>query len=159
GGRGEAAALVPLPVPEEAEAGPGRGVAVARLPRPVGGRAGPAGARLGEAEGGGAPGGGGGRARGGRARAGGGTRPSVRASRLPSCGSPARAVRVSAGRERDLIRGGGVRTMKPRTPTEQTPPLEDGQRLTQPEFHRRYQAYPEDVKFELIGGVVHMASP
>jgi Uma2 family endonuclease len=39
------------------------------------------------------------------------------------------------------------------------PPLVHGQRLKQPEFHRRYEAYPEDVKFELIGGVVYMASP
>ena len=29
----------------------------------------------------------------------------------------------------------------------------------QAEFHRRYEAYPEDVKFELIGGIVYMASP
>src|SRR5437773_8207990 len=39
------------------------------------------------------------------------------------------------------------------------PPLYTGDRLTQAEFHRRYEAYPEDVKFELIGGVVYMASP
>src|SRR4051812_10108602 len=37
--------------------------------------------------------------------------------------------------------------------------LREGDRMTQEEFHRRYEAYPEDVKFELIGGVVHMASP
>lgn len=40
-----------------------------------------------------------------------------------------------------------------------TPPLNNGDRLTQSEFHRRYEAYPEDVKFELIGGIVYMASP
>lgn len=39
------------------------------------------------------------------------------------------------------------------------PPLRPGQRLKQPEFHRRYEQYPEDVKFELIGGVVYMTSP
>jgi hypothetical protein len=39
------------------------------------------------------------------------------------------------------------------------PPLYNGDRLKQPEFHRRYEAYPEDVKFELVGGVVYMASP
>ncbi len=39
------------------------------------------------------------------------------------------------------------------------PPLRQGQRLTQAEFHRRYEAYPGDVKFELIGGIVYMASP
>lgn len=38
-------------------------------------------------------------------------------------------------------------------------PLRHGQRLTQAEFHRRYEACPEDVKFELIGGVVYMGSP
>lgn len=39
------------------------------------------------------------------------------------------------------------------------PPLTSGDRLTQPEFHRRYQMYPDHVKFELIGGIVYMASP
>ena len=39
------------------------------------------------------------------------------------------------------------------------PPLRDGDRLTQTEFHRRYLAYPEDVKAELIGGIVYIASP
>jgi len=39
------------------------------------------------------------------------------------------------------------------------PPLTDGERLTQREFHRRYEAYPKNVKFELIGGIVYMASP
>jgi Uma2 family endonuclease len=48
----------------------------------------------------------------------------------------------------------------PRTTTaESLPPLRPGMRLSQPEFHRRYEAYPDDVKFELIGGVVYMASP
>ena len=37
--------------------------------------------------------------------------------------------------------------------------LYNGDRMTQPEFHRRYQAYPDDVKFELVEGVVYMASP
>jgi hypothetical protein len=41
----------------------------------------------------------------------------------------------------------------------QLPPLRAGERLTQTEFHRRYQPHPEKEKFELIGGVVHMASP
>ena len=35
----------------------------------------------------------------------------------------------------------------------------NGDHLTQVEFHRRYQDYPDDVKCELIGGVVYMASP
>lgn len=39
------------------------------------------------------------------------------------------------------------------------PPLENGDRLTQKEFHRRYEAMPENVKAELIKGVVYMSSP
>jgi Uma2 family endonuclease len=39
------------------------------------------------------------------------------------------------------------------------PLLVNGDRLTQAEFHRRYETYPEDVKFELIGGIVYMVSP
>src|SRR5271163_1994297 len=37
--------------------------------------------------------------------------------------------------------------------------LENGERMSQPEFHRRYAACPGDTKFELIGGIVYMASP
>jgi Uma2 family endonuclease len=44
-------------------------------------------------------------------------------------------------------------------PTNGVPPLREGDSLSQPEFHRRYLQYPEDVKFELIGGIVYMASP
>lgn len=36
------------------------------------------------------------------------------------------------------------------------PPLEPGDHLDQPTFHARYVAMPEDVKAELIGGVVFM---
>lgn len=39
------------------------------------------------------------------------------------------------------------------------PPLENGDRLTQAEFHRRYIAMPQVKKVELIEGVVHMPSP
>ncbi len=39
------------------------------------------------------------------------------------------------------------------------PPLFNGDEMDQPEFHRRYQQYPDDKKFELIGGIVYMASP
>lgn len=39
------------------------------------------------------------------------------------------------------------------------PPLVNGDRLTQPEFHRRYEAMPSHVRAELIGGIVYMASP
>ena len=37
--------------------------------------------------------------------------------------------------------------------------LRNGDRLKQPEFHRRYLAHPGDEKIELIGGIVYMASP
>ncbi len=52
--------------------------------------------------------------------------------------------------------------MKPRSRTPRKPPLpplHNGDHLTQVEFHRRYEAYPEDVKVELIGGIVYVASP
>jgi hypothetical protein len=39
------------------------------------------------------------------------------------------------------------------------PPLQHGDRLTRDEFERRYNAMPKDVRAELIGGVVFMASP
>ncbi|MBW4472493.1 MAG: Uma2 family endonuclease [Stenomitos rutilans HA7619-LM2] len=39
------------------------------------------------------------------------------------------------------------------------PPLENGDRLTRPEFERRYNAMPEVRKAELVEGVVYMASP
>lgn len=39
------------------------------------------------------------------------------------------------------------------------PLLENGDRLTRAEFHRRYEAMPENVKAELIKGVVYMSSP
>ena len=42
---------------------------------------------------------------------------------------------------------------------EQTPPLEPGDRLTRPEFERRYEAMPEINKAELINGIVYMGSP
>ena len=39
------------------------------------------------------------------------------------------------------------------------PLLAPGMRLDRATFHARYEAMPEDVKAELIGGVVYMASP
>jgi Uma2 family endonuclease len=39
------------------------------------------------------------------------------------------------------------------------PLLCNGDRLTQAEFHRRYLTYPDDVHFELIGGIVYLPSP
>lgn len=37
--------------------------------------------------------------------------------------------------------------------------LVNGERMTQPEFHRRYEGCPEGEKWELIGGIVYVASP
>ena len=37
--------------------------------------------------------------------------------------------------------------------------LVNGERMSQPEFHRRYEACPEDEKWELVGGIVYIASP
>ncbi|MEH2320987.1 Uma2 family endonuclease [Nostoc sp.] len=48
------------------------------------------------------------------------------------------------------------------TPSDSTsyiPPLENGDRLTRPEFERRYNAMPNVKKAELIEGVVYVASP
>jgi hypothetical protein len=39
------------------------------------------------------------------------------------------------------------------------PLLENGDRLDQKTFHERYEATPEHVRAELIGGIVYMASP
>ena len=40
-----------------------------------------------------------------------------------------------------------------------TPPLQNGDRLTRAEFHRRYEAMPHLKKAELINGVVYVPSP
>ena len=37
--------------------------------------------------------------------------------------------------------------------------LVNGERMKQPEFHRRYSEYETDGKWELVGGIVYMASP
>lgn len=39
------------------------------------------------------------------------------------------------------------------------PPLENGERLDQKTFHARYEAMPEHVRAELIGGIVYMPPP
>ena len=45
------------------------------------------------------------------------------------------------------------------TATTASPPLADGQRLDQAEFMRRYELTPPGFTAELIGGIVHVASP
>ena len=42
---------------------------------------------------------------------------------------------------------------------QRVPVLDNGDRMTQTEFHRLYERMPEDVKAELIEGVVYVASP
>src|SRR5713101_1026796 len=42
---------------------------------------------------------------------------------------------------------------------ESLPPLETGDHLDQKTFHARYEAMPEHVRAELIGGIVYMRSP
>jgi Uma2 family endonuclease len=49
--------------------------------------------------------------------------------------------------------------IKPAVANDTRPPLNPGDRLTRAEFERRYQAYPEIKKAELIEGVVYMPSP
>jgi len=39
------------------------------------------------------------------------------------------------------------------------PLLYPGDHLTQEEFHRRYEAYPDETHFELIAGIVYMMAP
>jgi Uma2 family endonuclease len=39
------------------------------------------------------------------------------------------------------------------------PPLDNGDRMSQAEFHDRYRHYPPEKKIELVGGTVYMASP
>lgn len=43
--------------------------------------------------------------------------------------------------------------------TQEIPLLENGDRLTRPEFERRYAAMPQVKKAELIEGIVYLPSP
>jgi Uma2 family endonuclease len=49
--------------------------------------------------------------------------------------------------------------MNPKAGRTRPDALHNGDRMTQPEFHRRYETYTGDIKFELIGGTVYAASP
>jgi Uma2 family endonuclease len=51
-----------------------------------------------------------------------------------------------------------VREYSPQTQSN-LPPLQSGDRLTRPEFERRYAAAPHIKKAELIEGIVYLASP
>ncbi|HEY2253742.1 MAG TPA: hypothetical protein VGH74_21860 [Planctomycetaceae bacterium] len=48
---------------------------------------------------------------------------------------------------------GSVTTARRQRPVKEALELFNGDRLSQAEFHRRYEAQPDDVRFELIGGV------
>lgn len=48
-------------------------------------------------------------------------------------------------------------TLRPSPPS--PPTLRQGDRMSQPEFHRAYELTPEHVRAELVEGVVYMASP
>jgi hypothetical protein len=50
-------------------------------------------------------------------------------------------------------------SVSPRRNKKDLPPLENGDRMDQKTFHARYQAGPESVRAELIGGIVYMSSP
>lgn len=51
-------------------------------------------------------------------------------------------------------------TIAPSPPKiKRVPPLQNGDRLTRPEFERRFAATPNLIKAELIEGVVYMALP
>jgi len=52
-----------------------------------------------------------------------------------------------------------ARTAAEATEPERIPPLQNGDRLTRPEFERRYDAMPHLKKAELIEGVVYVPSP
>lgn len=55
-----------------------------------------------------------------------------------------------------------VREYSPQTQSnreQDSPPLQSGDRLTRPEFERRYAASPHIKKAELIEGIVYVASP
>src|SRR4051794_23595415 len=50
------------------------------------------------------------------------------------------------------------RARRPHQPRQALPPLENGDHLDQKTFHARYEAMPEDVRAELIGGIVYLSS-
>ena len=58
-------------------------------------------------------------------------------------------------RQRAVSRGPVVMPAERLTPVT----LMNGERLSQSDFHERYESYPDDLKFELVKGVVYMASP
>jgi Uma2 family endonuclease len=51
------------------------------------------------------------------------------------------------------------KSLPPRPPESEIPPLETGDRLSRAEFERRYEAMPHLKKAELIEGVVYVPSP
>src|SRR5436190_21882841 len=52
-----------------------------------------------------------------------------------------------------------ISAFAPRLDVREKDSLNNGDRLTQKEFHRRYERLRDDIRAELIGGMVYMASP
>jgi len=52
-----------------------------------------------------------------------------------------------------------IKTVPTKRAADWIPPLENGDHLTASEFHRRYEAMPENIRAELIEGIVHLSSP
>jgi Uma2 family endonuclease len=52
-----------------------------------------------------------------------------------------------------------ARSTRPLLRKKHLPQLENGDHLDQKTFHQRYEAMPENVRAELIGGIVYMSSP
>src|SRR5262249_43328177 len=74
-------------------------------------------------------------------------------------GRPSPACRKKLGcRQEDRVMSTAASRVTP-PPPPGVPLLENGDRMTQAEFHRRYKACPPHVRAELIGGIVYMTSP
>ncbi len=91
---------------------------------------------------------------------------SIAAWRRPITPRSSRLAERRAARKRKSYRGdyqgaeAPMSTVERRTTaTTASPPLADGQRLDQAEFMRRYELTPPGFTAELIGGIVHVASP
>jgi Uma2 family endonuclease len=52
-----------------------------------------------------------------------------------------------------------ARSSAPPVPDVELPALESGDRLDQKTFHERYEAMPEHIRAELVGGIVFLPSP
>jgi Putative restriction endonuclease len=62
-------------------------------------------------------------------------------------------------RQKEKVMSTAIKPRRAARRVQTLPPLENGDRLDQKTFHARYEAMPENVRAELIGGIVYMASP